>query len=196
MLAVSFALLASAACSATEAKKPQHGSSESPAAATSTTVPSQSPSTAKPAEKIVRAESLAYDNWTVNCAYTDQPAAKPACSAVLRIAEKINNVPRVVFTWIIGHQNSELVSVLSMPTGVKIGPGVEVKFGNQTARKYGYSLCAPNRCEAIIPMDATVVTEMKRAATTQVTIVGMSGQNAQFKVDMKGFERALAAVEK
>lgn len=152
--------------------------------------------TAQPAPKIVRTETMAYDNWTVSCVYTDQGGAKPDCSAVLRIAEKINEAPRVIFTWIIASQNNKPVSVLSMPTGVVIGPGIEVKIGAGSVTKYGYSLCAPDHCEAVIPMDVTVTREMKRAETTEATIVGLRGQGVKFTVNMKGFDQALAAVMK
>lgn len=152
--------------------------------------------TTQPAPKIVRTETMAYDNWTVSCVYTDQGGAKSDCSAVLRIAEKINDAPRVIFTWIIANQNAKPVSVLSVPTGVVIGPGVEVKIGAGPVTKYGYSLCAPDHCEAVIPMDSSVLTAMKRAPETEATIVGLRGQSVKFTVNMKGFDQALAAVMK
>lgn len=151
---------------------------------------------ALPAPKIVRTETISYDNWTVSCAYTDQRGAKPNCSALLRIAEKINDVPRVLFTWIIANPNAKPVSVLSMPTGVLIEPGVEVKIGDGAARKYGYTLCAPDHCETVIPMDTSILMAMKRAPTTEATIVGLKGQSVKFTVNMKGFDQALAAVMK
>jgi invasion protein IalB len=213
------AMLAPAAVRAIEPKKPLRSASDSAAAAkttasgtsaSGTSAPGNAAPTAAqdqppaanpapvpgPAPKIVRTESLVYDSWTVNCAYGEQADAKPTCSAILRIAEKVNNVPRVVFTWLISRQNSGLVSVLSVPTGIRIEPGAEVKFGDGAPRKYGYSLCAPNRCEVTIAMDPAVTSEMQRAPTTEVTIVGMTGQNARFSVNMKGIDRALAAIGK
>jgi len=187
--ALSVAYLASTAYGAEEVKRPRHRSTKADVAA------SPAPA-AQPKPKVVRTESLSYDNWTVNCAYTDRPGDKPRCSAILRIAEKVNNVPRIIFTWIMGEQKSKLVSVLSMPTGVLIEPGVEVKIGAGAAKKYSYSLCAPDHCEAIIPMDAAIASEMKRAQTTEATVVGLRGQSVKFTVNMKGFGQALAAVAK
>jgi len=188
-LALAGVFLASAALGAEEIKRPRDRSAKADVAT------SPAPA-AQPKAKVVRTESLAYDNWTVNCAYTDRPGDKPHCSAILRMSDKLNNVPRVVFTWIMGEQKSKPVSVLSVPTGVLIGPGVAVKIGDGAAKKYGYSLCAPNHCEAIIPMEKAIAAEMKRASKTEVTIAGLRGQSIKFTVNMKGFDKALAAVEK
>ncbi len=192
-LAVSTSLIVSFAAGAQDAKKAKHKpAAEEPAAA-----PVKTPA-AEPAakSKIVRTETLTYDNWTVNCAYTDQADAKPQCSAILRVAEKVNNVPRVVFTWIIGQQQSKPVSVISMMTGVLIANGVDVVIGDAPVQKYTYSLCAPDHCEAIIALDAPVVAQLKRATTVEATIVRIGGQSLKYTVETKGFEQALAAVTK
>ena len=182
--------LASAAYATEQPKKPAPSTDKSEGNAQTPSAETHS------APKIVRTETITYDNWTVNCAYPDRRAAKPRCSAVLRIAEKINNVPRVIFTWIIGEQRSKLVSVLSVPTGVFIEPGVEVKIGADSVKKYSYSLCAADHCEAIVPMHATVTAELKRAPTVEVTIIGLRGQVVKFTVKTKGFEQAFAALTK
>jgi invasion protein IalB len=95
-----------------------------------------------------------------------------------------------------GEQKSKPISVLSMPTGVLIGPGVQVKIGSGQPKKYNYSLCAPDHCEAIIPMDASVVADLKRSETTEVSVVGINGQGVKFTVNMNGFDRAFAATSK
>jgi invasion protein IalB len=161
--------------------------------------PAEAPAPATPAEpvaKIVRTERLAFDNWTVTCAYSDQAAAKPVCSALTQVAEKSANGPRVIFNWWIGDQDSKRVSVLSSPTGVMIAPGVEMKIGTGAAKKYGYTQCAPQRCDTMIPMDAAIVAELKKAPTTEVNIVGIGGKNVKLTVTMKGIDQALAALAK
>jgi invasion protein IalB len=188
-LALSITLIAASAYGAEELKRPKH----KPAAKEVATAPGAD---AESKPKIVRTETLSFDNWTVSCAYTERTGAKPHCSGILRLAEKVNNVPRVVFTWVMGEQQSKLVSVISMPAGVLIGPGVDVKIGDAAVRKYNYSLCAPDHCEAIISMDAPVIAEIKRAPTAAATVIRIGGQSIKFTVNMKGFDRALAAITK
>ena len=154
---------------------------------------------AAPAEpaKIRRSETIVDDNWTVTCAQTDQPEGRRVCSASLRIAQADKSgAQRVVFTWVIGHQNDKLVSAISVPSGVQIPPGMEVKIGDKEARKIGYSICVPDHCEALLPLEDTVVKSLAAAQTTEVTVRAVNGADAKFTVNMKGFAQALADIGK
>ena len=154
------------------------------------------PSPSEPA-KVRRTETIVDDNWTVTCAETDQGGAKRQCSAILKIAQSDKNgAQRVVFTWVIGRQDGKLVSALSMPSGVLIPPGVQIKIGDKETRKLGYSLCEPDHCEALLPLDDPIVKSLDAAATTEVTIYAANGAGAKFTVNMKGFTQALADLGK
>jgi invasion protein IalB len=147
--------------------------------------------------KIRRAETIVDDNWTVTCALTDQSGAKRQCSAVLRIAQTDKNGgQRVVFSWVLGHQEGKLASIFSVPSGVLIQPGVEVKIGDKETRKLGYSLCQPDHCESVLPLDDVMVKSLSAAPTTDVTIYAVNGAAAKFTVNMKGFAQALADLGK
>jgi invasion protein IalB len=147
--------------------------------------------------KIRRSETIVDDNWTVTCALTDQSGAKKQCSAILRIAQTDKNgAQRVVFTWVLGRQDGKLESVLSLPSGVLIQPGVEIKIGDKETRKLVYSLCAPDHCETVLPLDEVMVKGLSAASTTDVTIYLVNGASAKFTVNMKGFAQALADLGK
>jgi invasion protein IalB len=157
--------------------------------------------TAEPAKsepaKIRRAETIVDDNWTVTCALTDQSGAKKQCSAVLRIAQTDKNgAQRIVFSWVLGHQDGKLESVLSVPSGVLIQPGVDVRIGDKETRKLVYSLCQPDHCESVLPLDELMVKGLSAAATTEVTIYAVNGATAKFTVNMKGFAQAVADLGK
>ena len=118
---------------------------------------SRAPAPAEPA-KIRRAETIVDDNWTVTCAVTDESGARRQCSAILRIAQTDKNgAQRVVFTWVLGRQEGKLVSAISVPSGLQIPPGMEVKFGDKETRKLSYSICQPDHCEALLPLEEPVV---------------------------------------
>ena len=150
------------------------------------------PAPAEPA-KVRRAETIVDDNWTVTCAQTDQAGAKRQCSALLRIAQTDKNgAQRVVFTWVIGRQEGKLMSAISVPSGVQIPPGMEVKIGDKETRKLGYSICQPDHCEALLPLEESVVKSLAAAPTTEISIHAVNGAVAKFTVNMKGFAQALA----
>jgi invasion protein IalB len=164
-----------------------------------TAQPAPKPAAAAPAEpaKIRRTETIVDDNWTVTCARTDQGGAKPQCSAILRIAQADNNgAQRIMFTWVMGHQDGKLASVFSVPSGVLITPGVEVKISDKETRKLGYSLCQPDHCEAILPLEDPMVKSLSAAPTVEITIYAVNGSEAKFTVNMKGFAQALADLGK
>ena len=151
---------------------------------------------AEPA-KIRRAETIVDDNWTVTCALTDQSGAKKQCSAVLRIAQADKNgAQRVVFPWVLGRQDGKLESVFSVLSGVLIQPGVEVKIGEKETRKLVYSLCQPDHCESVLPLDEVMVKGLSAASTAEVSIYLVNGATAKFTVNMKGFSQALADLGK
>jgi invasion protein IalB len=147
--------------------------------------------------KIRRAETIVDDNWTVTCAQTDQGDAKRICSALLRIVETDKaGAQRVVFTWLVGHQEGKLASAISVPTGVQIPPGMEIKIGDKEAVKIGYSICAPDHCEAMLPLEETAIKSLSASPTTEVTIRAINGAEAKFTVNMKGFVQALEDIGK
>jgi len=115
----------------------------------------------------------------------------------LKIAQSdANGAQRIVFTWVIGHQEGRLVSALSMPSGVLIPPGVQIKIGDKETRKLGYSLCQPDHCEALLPLEDQMVKSLDAAATTEVTIYAVNGAGAKFTVNMKGVTQAVADLGK
>ena len=199
-LVCAFGALSSAAAYAqTHTSKPAKPAKRGDAAPAELTEPTPAPAAASapPASpKVLRTEVIADDNWTVTCAQTDQPNAKPRCSAVLKITQNQNNVQRVVFTWLMGVQDGKPISVLSMPSGVLIGPGVQVKIGAGEARKFNYALCQPDHCEAIVPLDEDIVKELKAAPTSEISVEAVGGSTVKFTANMKGFDRALAEVTK
>lgn len=149
------------------------------------------------APKIRRSETIVDDNWTVTCALTDQSGAKKQCSAILRIAQADKNgAQRIVFFWVLGRHEGKLESIISVPTGVQIQPGIEVKIGDKETRKLGYSVCQPDHCEAVLPLDDVMVKSLGAAQTTEITIAAVNGATAKFTVNMKGFSQALADVGK
>ena len=164
-----------------------------------TAKPAAKSSAATPAEpaKIRRSETIVDDNWTVTCAQTDQAESKRVCSAALKIAETDKaGAQRIVFTWVIGHQEGKLASAISVPSGVQIPPGMEIQIGDKEVRKVGYSICMPDHCEALLPLEETVIKSLSVAPTTAITIRAVNGAEAKFTVNMKGFAQALADIGK
>jgi invasion protein IalB len=182
-----------AAAQVTPATPPgEHARAQAAAQANTGQAPAQTPT---PPQVPTRTEILNFENWAVTCnEFADAPRAK-RCSALLQILQQ--NTNQIVFTWTVAmDDHKQLVAVLQTPTGVVIAPGVELKVGKSPAQKIPFASCDPGRCIATAPVDANLVREMTTSPTAEAIIQGSQGNTVQFNIQMKGFDRAYAALSR
>jgi invasion protein IalB len=138
-----------------------------------------------------RTEIVRFDNWTVTCLEYADGAAKKSCNAQLQLHQTNNN--QVVLAWTVSiNESKQFVTVLQTPTGVAIGPGIELQPEKAGKRKLTYDSCEPNRCTSTLAMDATLLREVTAAPNAQVVIYALNGQSVQFNIPIKGFDKATA----
>jgi invasion protein IalB len=156
----------------------------------------KSPEQTPAAVKIKRTEIIAADNWTVTCTVADQPNAKRHCSAELRILKTENNQQIAVFAWIVALQDAKATSAISVPSGVLIGPGVQMKVDDKEPKSFVFNACQPDHCEVLIPLDEATVKSLLSATTAEFTVTASNGNSAKFTANVKGFEEALGLLKK
>jgi invasion protein IalB len=156
----------------------------------------QAPAAQAPAPQIpTRTEILNFDNWVVTCNEFAEGAKTRTCSALLRIIQQ--NTNQTLFAWSITIDASrQPAAVLQTPTGVNIAPGVELRIGKAAPQKIAFTACDTGGCVANTHLDANIVREMGTAATAEAVIQGSQGNNVQFTVPLKGFDRAYAALSR
>jgi len=142
-----------------------------------------------------RTEILNFENWAVTCnEFADAPKTRH-CAALLQILQQ--NTNQIVFTWTVAMDDrKQLVSVMQMPTGVVIAPGVELRVGKSPVQKIPFASCDPGRCIATANIDANLLREMTSSPTAEAVIQGMQGNAVQFNIQMKGFDKAHAALSR
>jgi invasion protein IalB len=173
---------------------PQAPAQPPPAASAAAETPAGAPAQQAPQPQIpTRTEILNFDGWVVTCNEFAEGARKRICQAVLQIVQQ--NTNQVVFSWTVGiDNNKQLVTVMQTPTGVAIPPGVELRIGRSPARKIPFASCDTGRCIATLIMDSTLVRDMSTTPTAEAVIQGLQGNNVQFNIQMKGFDRAYAVL--
>jgi invasion protein IalB len=140
-----------------------------------------------------RTEILNFENWVVTCNEFAEGPKTRACSAQLQIVQQ--NTNQVVFAWTIGYDNAkQIVTVMNTPTGVTIPPGIELRVGKVPPHKIPFAACDTGRCVATSPMDATLLREMTTVQTAEAIVQGIQGNTVQFTIQMKGFDKAYAAL--
>ena len=150
------------------------------------------------APKIKRTEIILAENWTVTCVTADRPGAKRSCSADLKIMQvnPATNVPRTIFTWLLGKESGKLTSVIIVPTGVLIAPGVAMKAGDRRARTLPFTLCQPDHCEASLDIDEALAKALSSEESADFSVTGVNGAVAKFSANLKGFDEAWALLGK
>ena len=189
------------------APPPQSVQPPSPAAPQSQNQP-QSPAPQQPASAPApppapvpqRTEILRFDNWIVTCNEFAEPSPRRECAANMQVVAQASN--QVVLQWTLGFDNNHQPAiVLQTPTGVAIGPGVELRFGTESdiksgkvaARRATYTICEANRCLATLPVDATLLRDMTAAQVAEVGVHSSQSTVVQFNMPMKGFDKAYTA---
>jgi invasion protein IalB len=142
-----------------------------------------------------RTEILNFENWVVTCNEFAEGPKTRACSALLQIVQQ--NTNQIVFAWTIGFDNAkQIVTVMQTPTGVNIPPGIELRVGKVPPHKIPFASCDAGRCVATSPMDATLLREMTTVPTAEAIVQGSQGNTVQFTIQMKGFDKAFAALSR
>jgi len=143
----------------------------------------------------VRTERIVYDSWTVTCTDTVEKTSKKTCSAVLQVIEEKQH--QVLLLWVIGRDNQGVLrTVFQSPTGVQIPRGLELKFGTAAARTVPYAACTPQNCESSIAIDDAMVRDARASGEATATIYAIDGRSINFKMGIKGIDKAFAALGK
>jgi invasion protein IalB len=71
-----------------------------------------------------------------------------------------------------------------------------LKVGKVPPHKVPFASCDTGRCVATLPMDAALLQEMTLVPTAEAIIQGIQGNTVQFNIQMKGFDKAFAALSR
>ncbi|HET9902542.1 MAG TPA: invasion associated locus B family protein [Xanthobacteraceae bacterium] len=151
---------------------------------------SAEPQQPKPPQVPFRTEILRFDNWTLTCNEFSEGPKKRICSAQLNVTQEKSNNVLLSWTFALDGENRP-VSVIQTPTGVSIGPGVQLRLG-KAVRKMPFVSCEPQRCTASIPVDNSLIRDIGGTADADVIIYAPNGSGVKFNFPLKGFDKAYA----
>lgn len=132
-----------------------------------------------------------FESWTLTC---DEDAADhKTCTMVQRLADRRSGRP--VVAWTIGVDGERrLVSSLRTPTLADLAAGVSLTVDALEPRRLAYRTCAPAFCEVLLPLDETLVRELKAGSTATLAFTPLGNQVLKLPFSLKGFTRALQAL--
>lgn len=149
--------------------------------------------------------SLAFQDWTVNCANTapkadakpaDKPAAATMCEMVQSFVDKSSQRP--VARIAIGRSASggEFKLVVQAPVGIWLPDGATITIGDKLQSKANYLRCSQVACFAEAEAKKDFIEAARTAEKITLTISQGAGQPLTLNVSTKGFAAAETALEK
>lgn len=158
--------------------------------------PAKKPAHRKPATKQTAAQSKSpahvesFGDWKVVCPTKD----KKTCFARILLVDQERRQPAV--SWFVAprRDGKGTVSFVNVPLGVLLQAGLTVEV-NDKPRKFPFSRCTPQGCNALFPMDAEMVSRLSAMKTVLVTVLGPNTKAVAYTVSLKGFGDAMKRID-
>jgi invasion protein IalB len=171
--------------------------------------PAAAPATPAPQQRV---ETTTYDAWVVVCQDSVGSTAKKTCNASLRVMSQGGNQRQrqLILNWQIGlNKDSHFVTTFQVPPVVAIkkndrvvgGPlmiqnGLELKFGNGTARRINFLWCGPQQCFAEALIDDAFVKDALANTQATVTVYTLGEEPKAIQLPIKGIDKAISLTRK
>lgn len=144
---------------------------------------------------MVRTEILNLDNWTVTCRDFADPRIKRACSANLQLVQTESK--QVLLSWTVAPgPDGRPQQAIQIPTGIMLANGIGLTVGKSAVRRIPVISCEPGRCTAAGAMDDALVHDLAAAEEGRVEMQAIGGNLLQFRMPLRGFDKALAALRR
>lgn len=122
-------------------------------------------------------------NWKITC--EDGP-----CRAFFNISQE----GKIVVSWTLLHDSTSdsTTSMIKIPTGVALQPGLRIYADNTTFFDAPYQVCEPDGCTAIFTMDHTMIDALGKQKTVRLAFVPYGGsQTTAYEVPVGGIKDAI-----
>jgi invasion protein IalB len=108
------------------------------------------------------------------------------------VAGLVNQKKAIVFQWLISVDpekkgNKMTISTL---TGILVGNGIAVRFGDSEPVRVPYKICMPQFCAAEIPFSDSWLKTFKASKGFTATITAANGKEIKYDVSLSKFSEA------
>ena len=127
-----------------------------------------------------------FQNWSYSC-------SEGACQTFVTLADPVKKDVKFSMSAVYNQKNKVVSTILQMPLGVALPPGLRIYSDKSTHLDLPYQTCDKTGCTAAAVLDAGWLEKFKAAESLQVQFItyGKTTQDG-FKIPMAGFSDALA----
>jgi invasion protein IalB len=128
-----------------------------------------------------------FRDWALAC--ESVPGAKPACRLYQKLALKDGMAPILVVSVVLDVSGTPRLH-LTVPLGVSLAEGVELRTDRGEVRKAVYTHCTRNGCEADVAMDPGLLSAFRRGTRATTFIHHASKKRIGIPISLLGFTNA------
>ncbi|QID17871.1 invasion associated locus B family protein [Nitrogeniibacter mangrovi] len=136
-----------------------------------------------------------FKDWRIQC---EQPKGAPAelCHAYQLVSMKDTKKPIVHMAIGYPPKQTEPVAILTVPLGVALQAGIQIKVDDGEPLRVPYNVCAQNGCQAGVKIDAALLKSLRGGSQAHISFANLQRQAVDVPVSLKGLSAALDALTK
>ncbi len=138
-------------------------------------------------------ETQQFEDWTLRCRPASETQPR-TCRIHQQVVAQDSGKP--VLQFLAGRFGPENVlgAVISVPTGVRLPPGLRIQVDERPMRTYPFESCRPSTCQVRVALEGGFLEDLKAGLAGQVKFVNGTGEVLIVRVSLKGFSAALQAL--
>ncbi len=141
----------------------------------------------------VETETQQFEDWTLRC----RPASETRpriCRMIQQTVSQDGGKP--ILQFMVGRFGPEKIlgALISVPTSVRLPPGLGIQVDERPLHGYPFEICNPTHCQARAILERDLLDDLKAGLTGHVKFQNAAGQVLIVPVSLKGFSAALRAL--
>jgi invasion protein IalB len=137
-----------------------------------------------------------FQDWTARCEADPQNAAVTRCYIVqaVVVGEERQRIMLMAIAYPPGQEKPLATAIL--PLGTDLRPGIEVAIDDGEPKRYPFTVCTPDGCQAHIPLDGAQMAAFKKGVSGSVAFRRPPGRRAiKVPFSLKGFTAAVDSLK-
>lgn len=135
----------------------------------------------------------AYGSWRVNCR-TDPENQRQGCFLVQNLVLREGGQRVLQFAIGFVEATPEPIALLSLPLGISLPPGAEIRIDDGEPTRLLIERCEPNGCRAGLKLEAEILKELRGGKQMSVTFFDAKREPIEVPLSLNGIGAGLEAL--
>nr|VFJ60393.1 MAG: Invasion protein IalB, involved in pathogenesis [Candidatus Kentron sp. DK] len=137
-----------------------------------------------------------HGDWVLQCPKEKGPKAEKPCALIQQIIADKSKSPIVSIIFLQAGDPASLHTIVRMPLGVALPPGMSLQIDDGEASKWRFNHCEPGGCLVTSKVSPEVRKKLEAGAKANIGFYSIGGQKIVVPASLKGITAGLNALEK